>query len=98
KLAEMATEIEVARQMCLHAAELKQARAHCIKESSMSKLYASQMCERVCSAAIQIHGGYGFVKDYPVEKLYRDARVFQIYDGTNEVQKMLIARELAAGH
>ena len=63
----------------------------------MSKLFAAQMCERVCSAAIQIHGGYGFVRDYPVEKLYRDARVFQIYDGTNEVQKILIARELAAG-
>ena len=62
----------------------------------MSKLFAAQMCERVCSAAIQIHGGYGFVRDYPVEKLYRDARVFQIYDGTNEVQKILISRELAA--
>jgi butyryl-CoA dehydrogenase len=97
-LAEMATDIEVARQMCLHAAALKQARVRCVKEASMSKLFASRMCERVCSAAIQIHGGYGFINDYPVEKLYRDARVFQIYDGTNEVQKMLISRELAAGH
>ena len=96
-LAEMATDLEVARQMCLHVARLKQAGARCIKEASMSKLFAAQMCERVCSAAIQIHGGYGFVRDYPVEKLYRDARVFQIYDGTNEVQKILIARELAAG-
>lgn len=96
-LAEMATDVEVARRMCLHAAALKQARVRCIKEASMSKLFASRMCERVCSAAIQIHGGYGFINDYPVEKLYRDARVFQIYDGTNEVQKMLIARELAAG-
>ena len=96
-LAEMATDLEVARQMCLHAARLKQAGARCIKEASMSKLFAAQMCERVCSAAIQIHGGYGFVRDYPVEKLYRDARVFQIYDGTNEVQKILIARELATG-
>jgi butyryl-CoA dehydrogenase len=96
-LAEMATDIEVARQMCLHAARLKQAGVRCIKEASMSKLFAAQMCERVCSAAIQIHGGYGFVRDYPVEKLYRDARVFQIYDGTNEVQKILISRELAAG-
>ena len=76
----------------------EQARARSIKEASMSKLFASRMCERVCSAAIQIHGGYGYVNDYPVEKLYRDARVFQIYDGTNEVQKILIARELAAGH
>jgi alkylation response protein AidB-like acyl-CoA dehydrogenase len=97
-LADMATELEVARRMCLHAAALKQAGGRCIKEASMSKLFASQMCERVCSAAIQIHGGYGFVNDYPVEKLYRDARVFQIYDGTNEVQKILISRELAAGY
>jgi len=97
-LAEMATNIEVAKQMCLHAAALKQTGVRCIKEASMSKLFASQMCERVCSAAIQVHGGYGFVKDYPVEKYYRDARVFQIYDGTNEVQKILISRELAAGH
>jgi len=64
---------------------------------SQLTLFAARMCEHVCSQAIQIHGGYGFVKDYPVEKLYRDARVFQIYDGTNEVQKLLIARELAAG-
>lgn len=94
----MATDIEVARQMDLRAATLKEARARCIKEASMSKLFASQMCERVCSAAIQIHGGYGYINDYPVEKLYRDARVFQIYDGTNKVQKILISRELAAGH
>jgi hypothetical protein len=79
-------------------ARLKQSGVRCIKEASMSKRFAAQMCERVCSAAIQIHGGYGFVRDYPVEKLYRDARVFQIYDGTNEVQKIiLIARELARG-
>jgi len=97
-LAEMATDVEVARQMCLHAAELKQAGERCIKEASMAKLFAAQMCERVCSAAIQVHGGYGVVGDYPVEKYYRDARVFQIYDGTNEVQKILISRELIAGH
>ena len=64
----------------------------------MSKLFASQMAEKVCSAAIQIHGGYGFIQDFPVEKYYRDARVFQIYDGTSEVQKILISRELVAGH
>ena len=98
ELAEMATDIEVARQMYLHAAGLKETRVRSIKEASMAKLFASRMCERVCSAAIQIHGGYGYVNDYPVEKLYRDARVFQIYDGTNEVQKILISRELAAGH
>lgn len=95
KLAEMATEIEVARQMCLHAADLKEAGQKCIKEASMAKLFASQMCERVCSSAIQVHGGYGFVAGYPVEKYYRDARIFQIYDGTNEVQKIVISRELA---
>jgi alkylation response protein AidB-like acyl-CoA dehydrogenase len=95
KLAEMATEIEVARQMCLHAADLKQAGQKCIKEASMAKLFASQMCERVCSEAIQVHGGYGFVEGFSVEKYYRDARVFQIYDGTNEVQKLVISRELA---
>jgi hypothetical protein len=97
RLAEMATEIEVARQMCHHVARLKSAGVRCVKEASMAKLYASQMSERVCSAAIQVHGGYGYVNDFPVEKYYRDARVFQIYDGTNEVQKILISRELAAG-
>ena len=97
RLAEMATEIEVARQMCHHMARLKMDGGRCVKEASMAKLFASQMSERVCSAAIQVHGGYGYVADFPVEKFYRDARVFQIYDGTNEVQKILISRELAAG-
>ncbi|MDQ2734643.1 MAG: acyl-CoA dehydrogenase family protein [Pseudomonadota bacterium] len=94
-LAEMATEIEVARQMCHFAARIKGRGIPCAKEASMVKLYASQMCERVCSAAIKMHGGYGFLNDYPVEKYYRDAMVFQLYDGTNEIQKMLISRELA---
>jgi butyryl-CoA dehydrogenase len=98
KLAEMATELEVARAMCHRAADLKQSQVRCVKEASISKLFASQMAERVCSAAIQVYGGYGFINDYPVEKYYRDARVFQIYDGTNEIQKILISRELAAGH
>lgn len=98
QLAEMATQVEVARSMCHHAARLKQARTRCIKEASMAKLFASQMAEKVCSAAIQIHGGYGFIQEFPVEKYYRDARVFQIYDGSSEVQKILISRELAAGH
>jgi alkylation response protein AidB-like acyl-CoA dehydrogenase len=97
RLAEMATEIEVARQMCHHVARLKMNGVRCVKEASMAKLFASQMSERVCSAAIQVHGGYGYIADFPVEKFYRDARVFQIYDGTNEVQKILISRELAAG-
>ena len=98
RLAEMATEVEVARQMCHHVARLKASGQRCVKEASMAKLFASEMCERVCSGAIQIHGGYGYVADFPVEKYYRDARVFQIYDGTSEVQKILIARELTAGH
>ena len=97
RLAEMATQIEVARQMCHHVARLKTEGVRCVKEASMAKLFASEMSERVCSAAIQVHGGYGYMQDFPVEKYYRDARVFQIYDGTNEVQKILISRELAAG-
>ena len=96
-LAEMATKVEVARQMYLHAATMKDAGISCIKEASMAKLYAAQMAEEVTSAAIQIHGGYGYIESYPVAKFWRDCRVFQIYDGTNEVQKLLIARELAAG-
>lgn len=94
QLAEMATRIEVARQMYLHAASLKDLGISCIKEASMAKLFASEMVESVTSAAIQIHGGYGFLNDYPVEKFYRDMRVFKIYDGTSEVQKLLISREL----
>lgn len=97
QLAEMATKIEVARQMYLHAASLKDIGRSCIKEASMAKLFASEIAEFVVSAAIQIYGGYGFFNDYPVEKFYRDVRVFQIYDGTSEVQKMLIVRELKKG-
>lgn len=93
-LAEMATDLEAARQMCYHAAGLKQAGVRCVKEASMAKLFASQMSERVCSAALKMHGGYGFLNDFPVEKYYRDAMVFQLYDGTNEIQKLLISREL----
>lgn len=97
-LAEMSTQIEVARAMCHRTARLKQSGQRCVKEASISKLFASIMAERVCSAALQIHGGYGLIRGYPVEKYYRDARVFQIYDGTNEIQKILISRELAAGN
>ncbi len=93
-LAEMATRIEAARQLYLHAAVLKGAGHECIMEASMAKLFAAEAAEFVTSSAIQVHGGYGYLKDFPVEKFYRDQRVFQIYDGTNEVQKMLIAREL----
>jgi alkylation response protein AidB-like acyl-CoA dehydrogenase len=95
KLADMATQIEVARQMIWHAAALKDAGRPCLKEAAMAKLFASEMAERVCSAAIQVFGGYGYVSDFPVERIYRDVRVCQIYEGTSEVQKILIGRALA---
>src|SRR4051812_5870106 len=94
RLAEMAMQIEAARQLVRHAAALKDAGVPCLKEAAMGKLFASEMAERVCSAAIQIHGGYGYVSDFPVERIYRDVRVCQIYEGTSDVQKMLIARAL----
>jgi alkylation response protein AidB-like acyl-CoA dehydrogenase len=95
KLADMATEIEVARQMVWHAAALRDAGQPCLKEASMAKLFASEMAERVCSAAIQVHGGYGYVSDFPVERIYRDVRVCQIYEGTSEIQRLVIGRALA---
>ena len=95
KLADMATQIECARQMTHHAAALKDAGRPCLKEAAMAKLFASEMAERVCSDAIQVHGGYGYVSDFPVERIYRDVRVCQIYEGTSEVQKILIGRALA---
>ncbi|MCA3240896.1 MAG: acyl-CoA dehydrogenase family protein [Rubrivivax sp.] len=95
KLADMATQIEVARQMIFHAAALKDAGQPCLKEAAMAKLFASEMAERVCSDAIQVHGGYGYVSDFPVERIYRDVRVCQIYEGTSEVQKILIGRALS---
>ena len=94
RLAEMATEVEAARQTYLHAAALEAAGENSIREASMAKLFASEMAERVCSGAIQVHGGYGYLSDFPVEKLYRDARVLQIYEGTSEVQKIVIGRML----
>jgi alkylation response protein AidB-like acyl-CoA dehydrogenase len=96
RLADMATEIEVARQMVWHAASLRDAGEPCLKEASMAKLFASEMAERVCSAAIQIHGGYGYVADFPVERIYRDVRVCQIYEGTSDIQRLVIARALAS--
>lgn len=95
RLAEMATQIEVARQMVWHAAALRDAGQPCLKEAAMAKLFASEMAERVCSDAIQVHGGYGYVRDFPVERIYRDVRVCQIYEGTSDVQKILIGRALA---
>lgn len=97
KLADMATQIEAARQLIWHAASLKDAGRPCLKEAAMAKLFASEMAERVCSDAIQIHGGYGYLSDFPVERIYRDVRVCQIYEGTSEVQKILIGRALAQG-
>jgi len=95
KLADMATQIEATRQLIHHAAALKDAGKPCLKEAAMAKLYASEMAERVCSDAIQVHGGYGYVSDFPVERIYRDVRVCQIYEGTSDVQKILIGRALA---
>ena len=95
RLADMATQIEAARQLIHHAAALKDAGLPCLKEAAMAKLFASEMAEQVCSAAIQIHGGYGYVSDFPVERIYRDVRVCQIYEGTSDVQRILIGRALA---
>ncbi len=94
RLADMATRIQAARQLVLHAAALKEAGEPCLSEASMAKLFASEMAERVCSDAIQIHGGYGYMADYPVERIYRDVRICQIYEGTSDVQRMVIARNL----
>ena len=95
RLADMATQIEAARQLVHHAASLKDAGLPCLKEAAMGKLFASEMAERVCSDAIQTFGGYGYVSDFPVERIWRDVRVCQIYEGTSEVQKILIGRALA---
>ncbi|MDF1484502.1 acyl-CoA dehydrogenase family protein [Ramlibacter sp. H39-3-26] len=95
RLADCATQIEAARQLIWHAAALRDAGRPCLKEAAMAKLFASEMAERVCSAAIQTLGGYGYVRDFPVERIYRDVRVCQIYEGTSDVQKILIQRALA---
>lgn len=99
RLADMATQIEAARHMVLHAASLRDAGQPALQAASMAKLFASEMAEKVCSAAIQTFGGYGYTRDFPVERIYRDVRVCQIYEGTSDVQRMVIARDLvrAAG-
>jgi butyryl-CoA dehydrogenase len=97
RLADMATQIEAARQLYLHAARLRDERKPCLKEASMAKLYASEMAEKVCSDAIQIHGGYGYVSDFPVERYWRDVRVTKIYEGANDIQRLLIGRILEEG-
>ncbi len=95
RLADMAVQIEAARQLVWHAAALRDAGLPCLKEASMAKLFASEMAERVCSDAIQIHGGYGYVADFPVERIYRDVRVCQIYEGTSDIQRLVIGRAIA---
>jgi butyryl-CoA dehydrogenase len=96
RLADMATQIAVARQMMLHAASLRDAGQPCMTEAAMAKLFASEMAERVCSDAIQVHGGYGYLADFPVERIYRDVRICQIYEGSSDIQRMVIARAIAA--
>jgi len=95
RLADCATQLEAARQLIWHAAALRDAGRPCLKEAAMAKLFASEMAEKVCSAAIQTLGGYGYVKDFPLERIYRDVRVCQIYEGTSDVQKIIIQRALA---
>lgn len=96
RLADMATSIQAAELMVWRAASLRDAGAPCLKEASMAKLFASEMAERVCASAIQIHGGYGYLNDFPVERIYRDVRVCSIYEGTSEIQRLIISRQLAA--
>jgi alkylation response protein AidB-like acyl-CoA dehydrogenase len=96
RLADMATKVEVARQMVLHAAPMRDAGIPALKEASMAKLFASEIAEKVCSDAIQTFGGYGYTQDFPVERIYRDVRVCQIYEGTSDIQRLVIARALAA--
>jgi butyryl-CoA dehydrogenase len=94
RLADMATRIEAARQLVLHAATLREAGQPSLSEASMAKLFASEVAEEVCSDAIQIHGGYGYLADFPVERIYRDVRICQIYEGTSDIQRLVIARGL----
>ncbi len=94
RLADMATQLEAARLMVLNAAELRDAGQPCLKEACMAKLFASEVAETICSDAIQIHGGYGYLKDFPVERIFRDVRVAQIYEGTSDIQRIVIARQI----
>src|SRR6266571_3103469 len=97
RLADMATQVEAARQLYLHAAALRDAGKPCIKEASMAKLFATENAEGVCSDAMQIHGGYGYVTDFPVERLWRDVRVTRIYEGASDIQRLVIGRVLQEG-
>jgi hypothetical protein len=97
RLADMATQVEAARQLVLHAAALRDAGQRCAKEASMAKLFASEMAERVASDALQTLGGYGYLNDFPLERIFRDARLSRIYEGTSDIQRMLISRALVDG-
>ena len=97
RLADMATQLEASRLMVHNAARLRDAGEPCLKQASMAKLFASEAAERICSDAIQVLGGYGYLRDFPVERIARDVRVAQIYEGTSDIQRIVIARELAAG-
>jgi butyryl-CoA dehydrogenase len=96
RLADMATQLAAAELMVLRAASLRDAGEPCLKEASMAKLFASEAAERICNAAIQVHGGYGYLNDFPVERIWRDVRVCQIYEGTSDIQRLVISRRLAA--
>jgi len=97
KLADMATQIEAARLLVLNAAVKRDAGEPCLTEAAMAKLFASEMAEKVCSDAIQVHGGYAYLNDFPVERIYRDARITQIYEGTSDIQRLVISRAIAGG-
>ncbi len=94
KLADMATQLDAARLLTLRAAVMKDAGQKTTLESSMAKLMASEVAVKVCDEAVQLHGGYGFIKDYPVEKFYRDVKLCTIGEGTSEIQRLIIAREI----
>ena len=95
RLADMATQLEAARLMVHNAANLREAGEPCLKQASMAKLFASEVAEKICSAAIQVLGGYGYLNDFPLERIYRDVRISQIYEGTSDIQRIVIAREIA---
>ena len=97
RLADMVTKLEAARQLTLHAATLRDAGMPCLKEAAMAKLYATEMAEAVCSASIQTHGGVGYLEDFAVARIYRDVRVCKIYEGTSDIQRLIICREISKG-
>ncbi len=97
RLADMRTKLAAARQLTHHAARLRDAGRPCLNEAAMAKLFATEVAEEVCSDAIQIHGGYGYLADFPVERIYRDVRVCHIYEGANDIQRLIIGRDIANG-